>query len=224
MIDFVVAKYQEDISWIKDIVSQTNNKLFVYDKSPDPIEGSIPLPNVGREAHTYLHHIITHYDSIKNSAVGDKTFFLQGHIKDHLHIYNCTTETEFIDKMKNNSEQHAIVHQVGGTSAFFDFRISWHNNHNVIANRENMAFGQWFEKHIGIAFHDNIRWWIAALFCVENWRITQHPIEFYIRLIEQLASNANPEEAHFMERSWFVCFYPEEQPFYGVYQMMNRFF
>jgi hypothetical protein len=47
--------------------------VIVYDKSDNPIPGSCPRPNVGREAETILHHIVTHY-----AALPDITLFLQG--------------------------------------------------------------------------------------------------------------------------------------------------
>ncbi len=67
--EVVVAKYREDISWTKLLRS----KVTVYDKSPEPIDGSITLPNVGREGHTYIFHILDRWDSL-----AEWTVFLQG--------------------------------------------------------------------------------------------------------------------------------------------------
>lgn len=36
------------------------------------------LPNVGREAHTYLHHIVTNYETIQQQK-DECTFSLKGH-------------------------------------------------------------------------------------------------------------------------------------------------
>lgn len=63
-IEFVVAKYKEDIEWTKII---SNAKVTIYDKENGQ------LPNVGREAHTYIHHIVENYDNLS-----DITIFLQG--------------------------------------------------------------------------------------------------------------------------------------------------
>jgi hypothetical protein len=65
----VVAKYQESIDWVKGLPCEA----VVYDKSADPGPGSNPLPNVGREAHTYAHHICENWDRL-----ADLTVFSQG--------------------------------------------------------------------------------------------------------------------------------------------------
>lgn len=71
----VVAKYREDGAWTRDL----GLPVLVYDKSGDPLPGAIPLPNLGREAHTYLQHILTHYPDFP-----DCTAFVQGNPFAHL--------------------------------------------------------------------------------------------------------------------------------------------
>jgi|SRR3989338_776252 len=58
----VVARYRENISWLR----KTQLPAIVYDKH-------LTLPNVGREATTYLYHIIKNYDNL-----ADITMFVQG--------------------------------------------------------------------------------------------------------------------------------------------------
>lgn len=83
MIDLVVARYKEDISWLNEI-HQSVDRIFVYDKSSTELKLSIPnakvipLPNVGRESDTMLNHIILNY-----SKLGDSTIFVQGRPFDH---------------------------------------------------------------------------------------------------------------------------------------------
>jgi len=76
--DLVVSRYNEDVSWL-DKVSGYNT--FLYNKGGQ-LDGSIPLPNVGRELDTYLHHIITNYNDLS-----EWTFFTQGHPFDHVKDY-----------------------------------------------------------------------------------------------------------------------------------------
>ncbi len=55
-MELVVARYAEDLAWLRNIPPQI--RATVYDKNPnDSHPGARQLPNVGREAHTYLHHI-----------------------------------------------------------------------------------------------------------------------------------------------------------------------
>jgi hypothetical protein len=75
-LDLVVARYQEDLAWLRRV--PRGIRLRVYDKG-DGAPGAQALPNVGREAHTYLHHFVAHYD-----ALADLTVCVQGKPFDHV--------------------------------------------------------------------------------------------------------------------------------------------
>ena len=76
--EIIIARYNEDLSWLKKIPKDI--KITIYNKGLDDIEQMktlnydiIKLPNVGRESHTYLYHIINNYDNLAH-----KTIFCQG--------------------------------------------------------------------------------------------------------------------------------------------------
>lgn len=75
-IDLVVARYQEDLAWLRRVPRAV--RRCVYDKGGGT-DGAVALPNVGREAHTYLHHIVSGYDQL-----ADLTVFVQGKPFDHV--------------------------------------------------------------------------------------------------------------------------------------------
>lgn len=78
----VVAQYKENIDWISKVPEDI--KVFVYTKSD--VSNSVvrtntvfkTLPNVGREAHTYIHHIVYNYESLTDTVI-----FLQGDPFEH---------------------------------------------------------------------------------------------------------------------------------------------
>lgn len=74
-MEIVVARYNEDISWLNEI----DLKKIIYNKGNDHIENSIKLPNIGRETQTYFYHIVNNYDNL-----ADWTFFIQGNPFDHV--------------------------------------------------------------------------------------------------------------------------------------------
>jgi hypothetical protein len=78
----VVARYKEDISWTKNV-----ENVIVYDKSPNPVEGAIARPNVGREAETFIWHILQNYDNLP-----DHLIFLQGNPFPHMNIWKINVE------------------------------------------------------------------------------------------------------------------------------------
>jgi hypothetical protein len=66
--EIVVSRYSENISWAK----KYNNFITLYNKGDDLIENSIRLNNIGREAHSYLYHIVNNYNNL-----AEYTCFLQ---------------------------------------------------------------------------------------------------------------------------------------------------
>ena len=74
----VVARYREDLRWLAP-VARWATRVFVYDKGGGEVREEdrglyarpnvtrVVLPNVGREAHTYLHHMVEHYDALARS-------------------------------------------------------------------------------------------------------------------------------------------------------------
>ena len=71
----VVARYNEDIAWLTPVMDH----CVIYNKgSPLDLTNEIPLQNVGRESHTYLHHIIENYDTLTDIVI-----FTQARISDH---------------------------------------------------------------------------------------------------------------------------------------------
>jgi hypothetical protein len=70
--EIVIARYNENLNWIEQL--DNNIKITIYNKGKNDIKYPfITLPNVGRESHTYLYHIIKNYDNL-----ADLTIFCQG--------------------------------------------------------------------------------------------------------------------------------------------------
>jgi hypothetical protein len=95
-VEVVIARYREDPSWIPPLVAEfPSAHFFVYEKDPDLEEGSLPyrgcpnvtitrLPNVGRESHTFLTHIVRCYDTRPPGPHRRRlALFLQGNPFDH---------------------------------------------------------------------------------------------------------------------------------------------
>ena len=71
-VEVVVARYNEDASWC----APYNCTVYNKGSRPERISSTTrwrTLPNIGRESHTILSHLVQHYDSL-----ADWTVFLQG--------------------------------------------------------------------------------------------------------------------------------------------------
>lgn len=74
--ELVVAHYREDLSWIRDRGLEAN--ATIYSKNPTPPLGAIALPNIGRDYHTYAHHLHERYHTLAT-----RTSFVQGNPFEH---------------------------------------------------------------------------------------------------------------------------------------------
>ncbi|RYF61410.1 MAG: DUF3431 domain-containing protein, partial [Cytophagaceae bacterium] len=107
MLELVVAHYTENLNWLRNLPAGVHKT--VYTKSPEPVteHQTLLLPNVGREAHTYLHHLVSRYDSL-----AEWTVFCQGKPFDHAYDFKKTIrkfDSELMDCVGINPD--TIHHQ-----------------------------------------------------------------------------------------------------------------
>ena len=79
--EIVIARYNENLEWINEEPFNRHpiivyNKSDNYDFSKNNITQIINLPNIGRETHSYLYHIVKNYDNLK-----EVTIFLPGSVE-----------------------------------------------------------------------------------------------------------------------------------------------
>jgi hypothetical protein len=215
-VDIIVARYNENIEWVNKVKSTLSKdyhvRVFIYNKGPDNIENFEyeQLENHGRESHTYLHHIVTHYDEyIKEPRI---LVFLQGAFWDHAQTWykGYIDESDLISAFIRDTDKQgasiswARTHDyVGNNAAHYNFHIRMHNQEELYPLSKE-CFGEWFTKNIGCDFpqHKLLYWWISGLFSVNASLLTsQHSKEYYSFLLNQLV-HKNPEIGHFFERSW----------------------
>ena len=188
MLTVVVARYNEPIEWTNGIIN-TNTKCIIYNKGSKLDYSVCPvihLPNVGREGHTYLYHIINNYDNLS-----EYTMFLQGHPFDH---------TPYLESILASDEWKKSFHVMSAN--IFDRTINNEQNpytmlelYNILFNRKKTEYSLWFGA--------------GAQFCVSRATIRTRPKEFYQRIYAILACDVNPIEGHAIERFWPMIFLGE---------------
>ena len=186
--EIVVARYKEDISWI-DLVNP-EYKVTVYNK----YDGENLIENVGREAHTYLHHIIERYDSL-----ADYTVFVQGNPIDHCDAFHQRLDQFLLQKKKEDftflfdSSQNMIQCDVNSQpfGFFNDEMIPSGRLYEFLTLRKSPHF---FISSPGSQF-------ITSKKIIRGWKK-----EFYEKCIDTVSYNSNPIEAHCFERIFPMIF------------------
>ena len=205
----VVARYKEDIHWLSPFSSKciVYNKGIEYNKKDCNIKWKniINLPNVGREAHTYIHHIIENYETLSGIIL-----FTQGSISDHLPEIYKNDEFNYVLKLIssasiNGCSYNAYPHSVGNMSAHKGLKMAdkWDN-----LGDSSMTFGEWLndvfdEKY---SFDHSVCWYMNSVFAVDSVVIKKHPVDFYKKLISYVDNHQDPEAGHYFERAWYEIF------------------
>ncbi|KAI4127876.1 MAG: hypothetical protein LQ341_006747 [Variospora aurantia] len=213
--EIVVSHYNEDLSWLKSHSSE----CCVYSKggpknAPNPPLAFTPLPNIGREGHTFLYHIANQYDKLAGV-----TLFVQGRIDDHVDLT--------LDEMK----KQAMGVPVGQVRTYPFRELEVFDHWDGIPWEQYPCWKRWssmdtqsmgatplqlFQQYIT---EDNripvaVGFAPGAIFAVKKETIHQHSRAYYQRLLERMflgnMAHVNPETGHYMERFWLAVFNPEE--------------
>ena len=204
-IQFVVARYNEPIDWL----IHTPYDVIIYNKGVAiDFKNTIALPNVGREAHTYLYHIINNYDSLS-----DVTFFTQARISDHHYSEDLNTLHTIAKRTFTHgfSDNYITVNKNSSDWGAPDFNIRIKNEliqkyHISSDTVDKVIFCDWFKEHIAPVYPNTLKMYGCAIFAMTKERIWSRPKEYYQCLFSMLSTENAPIEAHFLERSWFYVF------------------
>lgn len=197
--DLVVARFRESAAWLRKAPRAV--RVFVYDKGGDLQRADAPraeiaaLPNVGREAHTYLTHIVRHYPDM-----APLTVFCQGKPFDHVPEFHRVLRAL------------AAGEPVPGGFRWLGFIVDtddprgrrlfvpWSKNQD----RRELALDRFFLELFGTPCPARVRFYPGANFIVSRERIRSRPEGFYHRALE--LAGTFPDAAHCFERVWDAIF------------------
>lgn len=192
----VVARYNESIDWLSMFNA---SRVHIYNKGadiPNCPYNVVQLPNVGREAHTYLQYVVDNYDKLP-----DVVFFTQGCVDDH--VKPLTKEYVFQHFINIDSICRRVWRDVI-TSGFNDNRLLEWKGALAPASCDALEF---FKRYIGPFVPQAAYIYWGGIFSVKKEWILSRPLEFYKTLLElPELQHANCEVAHYFERMWFYVF------------------
>jgi hypothetical protein len=194
----VIARYNEDISWSNGLPRIIYNKGEKIEGIPE--DEQIMVPNVGRESNTYLDYIIDNYKDLPEHVL-----FCQGRIDDHLgrhtiHSY-VNPDYDFITGRFCNLREWDPA-----TGRLMHFGPWLERLQNGRMRPAKLSFVEWFEKVLRIPMGETVCYTPGAIFCVAARNIRKRHVGFYQKLSSFVCDHADPEEGHYLERSWFYIF------------------
>lgn len=189
-IELVIARYREDLNWLNN--TPPGLKRTVYDKSGNAlVSNAISLPNVGREAHTYLHHLISHYDSL-----ADWTIFCQGRPFDHAYDFHHTLR-DFAAQPDAIGSFRWLGHLIDtdDNQGYTLFR-TWSKNEDG----RTLDLRRFHQELFGTAGPPEYTFVLGAQFAVHRDLVRSRPLTFYEHALH--LSQTFPDAAHCYERLW----------------------
>jgi hypothetical protein len=219
-IEMVIARYAEDMEWIKEspynqfpYIVYNKGKTESYAKT-DKFIKEIKLPNVGREAHTYLYHITENYDNL-----ADLTIFLPGSIELE---HKTESSTKLFNDMKDKNYKGSFMSCTMDESSVLDKEGEFYTSLYGASNKKNMSengdinmkpsehrpLKNWYEHHFGEKNKQYTCFSKNAIFAISKSTILDKPKSYYQSLIETVNDHQNNEDIHFFERTWNTVFYP----------------
>jgi hypothetical protein len=180
-----VCGNSNDVEKVRDICSQKNYDLIIYDKCNNcqEIDNCSILPNVGREQGTWLTHVIENYTKLH-----DKILFLPAPIDKY-------------DRLKRGMVMLDAKTNMGdsiGSQENFTLDV-W--NDSPLMPAEIRPFRSWYESNIGKwdPSRQDVYW--NGVMSTTRERILRKSKEFYMNLYRQVTVDTNTEVGHYLERS-----------------------
>jgi hypothetical protein len=189
-MELVVARYRENLDWTSRIDRSVT--ITIYNKGEDrptvtDCSDWIDRPNVGREAETYLHHLIERYDSLD-----ERTAFVQGRPCDH-----CGG---FEDRLRQSSLMTGF-HWLGHQREVSD-RHGW-------PAHGHLPVGEFYEALYHRPSPQHFVFYAGACFAVHRDWIVNRPVEFYVGLLDLCQTRYEQDYPWIVERLWHTFFTEE---------------
>jgi hypothetical protein len=201
--EIIISRYNENIDhWFP-----LKEYITIYNKGENlNLESNIRIiniPNVGRESHTYLYHIINNFAQLKYLNL-----FIQADFSDHLNeIYDLTQYLIRVNNIKINLKNK-------NTTCFNGWgRLQHQPQYLQMIYKNQMklskySFGEWWLKYISNKLPNlkDFKWGPCGIFSVKGKTIINKDINYYKNIMSSIEEHSNPEEGHYCERSWYYIF------------------
>lgn len=213
----VISSYKEDTKWIEYLDRSKVQSYLLYRKNNNHLnnyldyekenENNVSLANIGREAHTYLIHIVKNYDNLYEHEI-----FCQGNPFEH--CFNFLDEIHALNdgtSFKQFGQIESIVCKEKIKKSVSDFNFKYLNN--LIKKDSSWTRANFFHIdsiHLDLFGEEMPNTSLMkpyAQFVASREAIRSHSLETYVRLLDYFNDNINYNVmAWHMEYFWHILF------------------
>lgn len=193
---YIISRYNQDLTWLKDYTDD----YVLYDRSEQPLEGAIIVPNIGTDIYDKFTYIIDNYDNLPDVAIYTKA-----------NLFKYITKEEF-DLVKDNKTFMPLLtqtHAVGLPMGFYS-KDGMYNELNedavLILNKPSTKYFDryWkFAKIFNLPNPTYLKFAPGSNYILPKEHILKYPKEFYHLLREILSHDIYPGEAQIIERALY---------------------
>jgi hypothetical protein len=194
-IEIVVARYDEDVRWLRWLHLDRIDRVLVFNKGGEhvrthhafPMEKMmlVKAPNVGREGHTFYTYIAIMYERLPEHVI-----FLQGAPFDHTpHL------VDFVERFLDTGDKPNFTNLSEET-----YRIDFFNYRHAGGS---LPLQEMYRRVFGVADVPPALEWTfgaGAQMIVSREAILRRPKEFYQNIADILSTSVDPIEGYCMER------------------------
>ena len=203
----MVSRYNQDVNWIQEYAPS----MILYDRSDEPIPGSIIVPNLGTDISDKLHFIISNYNNLPPVMIYTKA-----------NLFKYLTKEEF-DLVKDNSfftplltknhketksdgtEEYVKRHGTDKDVSYYQNGIYWEINNGWYLNEHPCKHDpKEVMQTCGIDKLEYVPFAPGSNYILTAFDIKKHPQEFYIKLYNYLQWAVYPGEAQIIERGMYT--------------------
>tara|TARA_B100000683_G_scaffold102006_1_gene100774 strand:+ start:1301 stop:2182 length:882 start_codon:yes stop_codon:yes gene_type:complete len=184
---------QADVEYTKRVVRESYGpdvRFYVYNKCGS-VPGSIPLPNLGREQHTYAHHVSVHFNNMAEYVI-----FTPANIKGQRPVRERTLREAATWRNKHGFYCSKKRETFGFLS---DWDHSGPYQGRTLDPATPRGVRNWAEYHIGMYASDETPSCGWGTFVTTSELIRETPRETFAHVARQLATK-EPEAGHYMEK------------------------
>lgn len=225
-LTIVISRFNEPLDWVPKLIPSSflkasSTRVICYNKGGPMdaypfIHHVRSLPNVGREGHTYLHHIISEY-----STLSDLTLFLPGSVRSLAH------KRAMFDLLLSRIQSSwgtciASYQRINADEMLkaYDFELARYASQDPSNHRLNpettlqrstiRPLKRWINTYFPhVPNEPPLRsGFTCGIIAVSKEDVHKRPLPFYKNLITTVDKHSNPEAGHYLERCWELVFYP----------------